>query len=282
MLEKKCGFVAILGKPNVGKSTLLNRLVGKKISIVTHKAQTTRRQIQGVAQLDEHAQVVFVDTPGIFAAQKEMDKEMVRSAYKALSGVDFVILLMDGTHWDQKFLDSMLPKMNVPYQIVVNKIDACEDPGRYAQYCCISALKDENIDTLRKTIQAHLPFSPWFYPDLDQRTDLSDALWSAEITREQVLFLLHQEVPYAVYVITHAYQPQEDGSIKIDQDIVVSHERYKPMIIGKRGQMIKQIGTQARAILETELKKRVHLFLNVKVSEGWQQKTQRLRHLGVL
>ncbi len=279
----RCGMVAIVGKPNSGKSTLTNAFVGQKVSIVTHKPQTTRRQIQGVAIWDD-AQVVFVDTPGIFNGKGKFESALVDSAYRALEQVDLVIILIDPNDFQEDFITTLKTKLkNRPYLVVLNKADLSskKNEDEINADLKISALQGTNLDKLKTEILKHIPKHPWLYSE-DQVTNISERLWTSELIREQAMLCLRQELPYELYVECDSYKEQEDGSIRMHHNIVVSATRYKPMILGHKGSMIKKIGTQARQVIEQQLDARVHLFLNVKVTEKWQDRTQILRREGIL
>lgn len=277
----KCGFVTIVGYPNSGKSTLLNQLVGYKVSIVTHKVQTTRRQIQGVLT-EGDTQVVLIDTPGIFEPKKTLEKAIVETAYRSFKGVDMVVLVMDVRHFDEAFvLKVQQMAKDKPFVLALNKIDMVE-PSSYQDLpgLKISAKTGEGVDALKKEIFKHIPTHPFMY-DQDMLTNINQKIWSSEITREKVMLNLHQELPYEIYVETEGFK-EIASKIDIHQVIVVSRDGLKGMVLGSKGSMIKKIGTEARLEMEQYLKKKVNLFLYVKVQEAWQEKRRVLQELGIV
>jgi GTP-binding protein Era len=291
----RAGFVAILGAPNVGKSTLLNKLVGAKVSIVTPKAQTTRRRIIGISMVGR-AQLLFVDTPGIFAPRRRLDRAMVKAAWAAAADADLVLLLMDA----KKGLDAAtrqvmagLAALSRPILLVLNKIDLVPRPrllplideanraARLEATFLVSALTGDGCADLLAAIAARLPEGPWLYPE-DQLSDLSSRAMAAEITREQIFLQLHQELPYSITVETEGWAQSEDGGeIRIDQTIYVQRDSQKAIVLGKGGRQIKAIGEAARQELERELGARVHLFLFVKVREAWPDDPEHYREMGL-
>lgn len=278
--EQRCGMVAIVGKPNSGKSTLTNAFVGQKVSIVTHKPQTTRRQIQGVA-LWGNTQVIFVDTPGIFNSKGKFEEALVDSAYRALHGVDLVLILIDPGDYQPEFLETVQKKLkDRPYLIVLNKADLKKKLDIEEAFT-ISALQGTGLDVLKDAILKFIPQHPWLYAE-DQLTNISERLWSSEIVREKAMLCLRQEIPYELYVECDGYGEQEDGSLRMYHNIVVSAERYKPIVLGQKGSMIKKIGILARQELEQQLGVRVHLFLNVKIVNKWQDRIHILRREGLI
>lgn len=291
----RCGFVAILGAPNVGKSTLLNRLVGAKVSIVTPKAQTTRRRVIGITMVGR-AQVLFVDTPGIFTPRHRLDRAMVKAAWAAAADADLVLLVVDA----RKGLDAATGEVMAglagatrPRLLVINKIDLVprerllpliDEANRRlpltATYL-VSAASGDGCGDLLAAVARHLPEGPWLYPE-DQLSDLSSRAMAAEITREKLFLQLHQELPYSATVETESWVQSKDGSeIRIDQTIYVERASQKPIVLGKGGRQIKAIGEAARLELERELGARVHLFLFVKVREAWQDDPERYREMGL-
>jgi len=278
--NRQCGMVAIVGKPNSGKSTLTNAFVGQKVSIVTHKPQTTRRQIQGVAIWGD-AQVVFVDTPGIFNSKGKFEEALVDSAYRALRDMDLVLILVDPGDYQPEFLETLRRKLkDRPHLVVINKSDLKKEIMIEGAFV-ISALQGTGLDELKAAILKHIPQHPWLYAE-DQLTNISEKVWSSEITREKATLCLRQEIPYELYVECDTYGQQEDGSVRIHHNIVVSADRYKPIVLGHKGSMIKKIGTEARLDLEQQLGCRVHLFLNVKVTDKWQDRIHILRREGII
>jgi GTP-binding protein Era len=291
----RAGFVALLGAPNVGKSTLLNRMVGAKVSIVTPKAQTTRRRVIGITVVDG-CQVMFVDTPGIFAPSRRLDRAMVRAAWGAAGDADLVLLLLDarkGIDREAAPVVDGLADIRRPVLLVINKIDlvppmkllplideankrlACE-----ATYL-VSAVEGDGCDDLLKAVAARLPEGPFLYPE-DQLSDLSNRAMAAEITREQIFLKLQQELPYSITVETESWVQSKDGSeIRIDQTIYVLRDSQKAIVLGKGGHQIKALGEAARLQLEHELQARVHLFLFVKVRDAWLDDPERFREMGL-
>jgi len=281
MSNQKCGFVTIVGYPNSGKSTLMNALVGQKVSIVTHKVQTTRRQIQGILTEGDH-QIIFIDTPGIFDPKKHLEKAIVDNAYRSFHGVDIVMLVMDVRKYDETFIEKIKKAAKQTlFCLVLNKIDLVE-PAVYETLpgLKISAKTGEGLKQLKQYIVDHLPEHPFMY-DTDQVTNLNQKIWVAEMTREKAMLLLQQELPYELYVETEDYQ-ETPQKVDIHQTIVVSRDTLKGMVLGAGGQMIKKIGMESRQELEHHLGKKVNLFLFVKVRQDWQSKVMTLKNLGIL
>lgn len=286
----RCGFVALIGAPNAGKSTLLNRLVGAKVSIVTPKVQTTRSRVRGIAMAGA-SQVVFVDTPGIFAPRRRLDRAMVQAAWRGVADADLVVLLVDVAHGldaDVARILEGLGETGRPAILVLNKIDKVahdvllpltrqlDSAERFSDVFMISALTGDGVDALRAHLAAHLPEGPWLYPD-DQLSDMPQRLLAAEVTREQLFLQLQQELPYALTVETEYWQDKPDGSVRIDQTVYVRRQGHKGILLGKGGQQIKAVGQAARIELERMLDRRVHLFLRVKVRENWLDDPARYR-----
>ena len=291
--SRRCGFVALLGAPNVGKSTLLNRVVGSKVSIVTPKVQTTRTRILGIAIRGE-TQIVFMDTPGIFAPRRRLDRAMVAAAWGGAREADIVLVLVDAAKGfcdDTRRIVEGLKESERKAVLVLNKIDLVRRDsllalaadlnaeGVFADTFMISAVTGDGVDDLVSYLCARLPEGPWLYPE-DQLSDIPKFLLAAEITREQVYLQLRQELPYAATVETETWTPFEDGSARIDQIIYVARESQKPIVLGKGGQRIKAIGAAARAEMERIFGHRVHLFLRVKV-EAWEERRERYKALGL-
>jgi GTP-binding protein Era len=291
---RRAGFVAILGAPNAGKSTLTNRLVGAKVSIVTPKVQTTRRRITGIAMAGD-CQIILVDTPGIFAPRRRLDRAMVDAAWAGARDADLVVLLVDaerGLDHETKAIAEGLAKSERDAILVINKIDAVRRPdllsltdalnkvGRFTDIFMVSATTGDGVADLRDHLAARLPAGPWLY-DPDQVSDLPVRFLAAETTREKLFMNLHQELPYQLTVETETWTEREDGSVRIDQVIYVQRENHKPIVLGKGGQRIKSIGAAARAELEKVLERRVHLFVHVKVRENWAEDPARLRAIGL-
>jgi len=290
----RCGFVALVGAPNAGKSTLLNTLVGSKISIVTPKVQTTRSRIIGIA-LAGRSQLVFVDTPGIFAPRRRLERAMVAAAWGGAADADIVVLLVDsprGVDRDTRLIIDGLLDGRRRAIVALNKVDIVkrdrllelaaevDETGVASDVFMISALKGHGVDDLRNHLAGAVPPGPWLYPE-DQLADISERLLAAEITREKLYLRLHQELPYATTVETESWQERDDGSVRIDQVVYVAKESQKPIVLGKGGRTIKAIGAAARQELETILERPVHLFLFVKVREGWLDDPARYREMGL-
>jgi GTP-binding protein Era len=298
MLREKagnsCGFVALIGAPNAGKSTLLNQLVGSKISIVTHKVQTTRARIRAIA-LEGVAQIIFVDTPGIFAPKRKLDEEMVQAAWAGAAEADATVLLIDardGLNEDNIRIIEGLEANDGKAMLALNKIDlvpvenllklAAELNERFAfsETFMISALKGHGVAALRKALAELMPEGPWLYPE-DQIADLPMRLLASEITREKLYLRLHDELPYASTVETETWTEKKDGSVRIEQVIFVERDSQKKIVLGKGGQTIKKIGQAAREEIAESLGQTVHLFLFVKVREKWANDPERLRMMGL-
>lgn len=291
--DQRCGFVSIIGLPNVGKSTLVNALVGAKVSITSAKVQTTRTRIVGIACLDK-SQVILIDTPGVFQPKKTMEKAMVSAALDSVNEGDAVVHLVDVTHRDPVKANAMilnhLPD-NKPIILVLNKVDkiakdklfviaaALNEAHDYAQTFMISALKNSGLDQLAKTLSETVPEGPWHYEE-DQITTMPMRLLAAEITREKIFAQLHQEIPYSVLIETELWEKFDNGDIKISQSITVERDSQKGIMLGKGGARIKQIGLAARRELEEFMECTVHLKLFVKVQENWQERPESYRIMG--
>jgi GTP-binding protein Era len=290
----RCGFVAIIGAPNAGKSTLLNRLAGTKLSIVSPKAQTTRFRIMGVLMRGA-SQILLVDTPGIFQPKRRLDRAMVAAAWTGMQDADISVLLVDAKAGISGLTASIietLAKTDRKLWIVLNKTDLVE-PARllpliaelnsrltFVETFMVSAVTGEGVDQLRDALAGAVPEGPHLYPD-DDLTDLPDRLLAAEIVREQILLQTHQEVPHATTVETESFKEQKDGSVRIEATITVSRAGHKGILIGAGGSRIREIGAKARLELVKLFDRKVHLFLNVKERAGWDEKTQHLRALGL-
>lgn len=293
MLEHKSGFVAIVGRPNVGKSTLLNRIVGQKIAIMSDKAQTTRNKIQGVYTTPE-AQLIFIDTPGIHKPKHRLGDFMVESAYSALREVDAVLFMISA---DQKrgrgddFIIERLKNVQSPVYLIINKIDKVhpdellgiiEDYSAqipFAQVVPISATEGNNVDRLMEVLIAEMPEGPQYFPD-DQVTDHPEYFIVSELIREKVLFLTRDEVPHSVAVVVDSMKRNENDKIQIQATIIVERDSQKGIIIGKGGKMLKEIGTKARKDIENLLGDKVFLELWVKVQKDWRDKRVYLQDFG--
>jgi GTP-binding protein Era len=290
----RCGFVAIIGAPNAGKSTLLNRLAGTKLSIVSPKAQTTRFRIMGVLMRGA-SQILLVDTPGIFQPKRRLDRAMVAAAWTGMQDADISVLLVDAKAGISGLTASIietLAKTDRKLWLVLNKTDLVE-PARllpliaelnrrltFVETFMVSAVTGEGVDQLRDALAGAVPEGPHLYPD-DDLTDLPDRLLAAEIVREQILLQTHQEVPHATTVETESFKEQKDGSVRIEATITVSRAGHKGILIGAGGSRIREIGAKARLELVKLFDRKVHLFLNVKERAGWDEKTQHLRALGL-
>lgn len=291
--EFRCGFVAIVGRPNVGKSTLMNRLLGQKISITSHKPQTTRHRILGI-KTSEHYQVVYVDTPGVHLnAKKAVNRYMNKAATSTLSDVDVVVFVVDLARWSEED-DNVLNKLkglDVPVLLVVNKVDKSKDKEAllpllgdldkrmaFAEVIPVSALKGDNVEALEKSLPAYLPPSPPFFPD-DQITDRSERFLASEIVREKLMRTLGKELPYALAVEIEQFK-EEKGLLTIHALIWVERDSQKKIVIGKGGSHLKLVGQQARQDMERLFGNKVFLQLWVKVKEGWSDDERALKSLG--
>jgi GTP-binding protein Era len=290
--QTRCGFVAVLGQPNAGKSTLINNLVGHKVSIVSHKVQTTRQRVLGIT-LHEQAQIIFVDTPGIFQAKKRLEKAMVSAAWNAGKEADLIIVLHDASHSYTNGTESILKELGDKKAILVlNKVDQIakerlletiayfKDFQNVDDILMTAALTGDGVPELMSFVATHLPESPWLF-DPEQITDMPQRMWAAEITREKLFQQLHQELPYETYIETESWERQKNGDIRISQVIYVSRDNQKSIVLGKGGQKIKKIGNAARQEIAFYLKKNVHLFLFVKVANNWSDKPGAYRLMGL-
>jgi len=294
MTETRCGYVALVGAPNTGKSTLMNRLMGTKVSIVTHKVQTTRTRIIGVV-VHNGAQIVFVDTPGIFAPKRRLERAMVAAAWGGAADADVIVLLVDAS---ERSLDHALhvveglSKAGRQAVLALNKIDLVpretllglaerlNATGVFTDTFMISALTGDGVDDLVPRLATMVPKGPWLYPE-DHLTDMNERLFASEITREKLFLRLHQELPYALTVETEGWEERPDGSVKIDQVIYVERPSQRAIVLGKGGQQIKTIGAAARAEMEALMERKIHLFLFVKVREKWRDDPERYREMGL-
>jgi GTP-binding protein Era len=290
----RCGFCAIIGAPNAGKSTLVNQLAGSKVSIVSHKVQTTRARIRAIA-IEGASQIVLVDTPGIFKPKRTLDRAMVENAWGGAGDADAVVLLIDGRPGltdEAKALIAQLEHTKTRAILVINKIDlmsrerllevAAEFNGAYAfeQTFMVSALNGSGTGDLLKFLAQKMPESPWLYPE-DQVADVQLRFMAAEMTREVIYERLHEELPYASTVETETWEEQKNGSVKIGQVIYVQRDSQKAIVLGKGGQTIKLLGQMARKEMESQFGRKVHLFLFVKVREHWPEDKERLRNMGL-
>ncbi len=295
-----CGFATIIGATNAGKSTLLNRLVGSKIAIVTHKVQTTRTLLRGVA-IRDHAQVIFVDTPGLFEPKRKLDRAMVDAAWGGTAEADLVILLIDAAQWtpankkasaqiDEIIATLKSKELNVI--AVLNKIDqlkkeellrmtgALGEAEVFREIFMVSALNGDGVDELFDYVVSQMPSGPWLYPE-DQAADVPLRLLASEITREKLFLRLHQELPYASTVETDSWEDRKDGSVRIEQTIFVERDSQKAIVLGKGGRTIKAIGAEARKEISEALGRKVHLFLFAKVRSRWGDDPERYKMMGL-
>jgi GTPase len=292
--ETRCGYVALIGAPNVGKSTLLNRLVGEKLAIVTPKVQTTRMRLLGIAIAGE-TQLIFVDTPGIFAPRRRLDRAMVAAAWAGAADADETVLLVDavsGLGDDTRRILDRLAERDRPSIAALNKIDLVRRDrllgladelsraARFDRIFMISGLTGDGVDDLKRSLAQVLPEGPWLFPE-DQLSDMPERLIAAEVTRQQVFLQLHEELPYAATVETEGWEERRDGSVRIEQVIYVQRPGQRAIVLGECGQRIKTIGARARAELEDRFGRRVHLFLFVKVRENWVEDRERYQALGL-
>ncbi|UWQ62889.1 GTPase Era [Leisingera caerulea] len=295
-MTTRAGFVALIGEPNAGKSTLLNRMVGAKVSIVTHKVQTTRARIRGVA-MEGDAQLVFVDTPGLFKPRRRLDRAMVAAAWGGAADADVVVLMVEAHRGITEGVETILEGLEEigkgrTVALAINKIDKVpaekllgltqELNSRYgfAETFMISAERGHGVDDLRQWLAGKLPESPWLYPE-DQIADLPMRMIAAEMTREKLTLRLHQELPYQLTVETEKWEERKDGSARVDQIIYVVRDGHKGIVLGKRGETIKSVSQAARAELEEFLGRKVHLFLQVKVRPNWLEEAERYSEMGL-
>ena len=292
----RAGFVALIGEPNAGKSTLLNRMVGAKVSIVTHKVQTTRTRIRGLA-MEDQTQIVFVDTPGLFRPRRRLDRAMVASAWAGAEDADITVLMVEAhrgvTEGVESILDSLSEHVGKrPLALAINKIDRVRrdkllalvadlnERFAFVETFLISAENGDGVADLRKWLAETLPEGPWMYPE-DQIADVALRLIAAEITREKLTLRLHQELPYQLTVETEAWEERKDGSVRIEQLIYVARDGHKGIVLGKGGETIKAVGEAARKDIMELLERKAHLFLNVKVRPNWQEEPERYTNMGL-
>jgi GTP-binding protein Era len=292
--DTRCGFVALIGAPNAGKSTLLNALVGSKVTIVSRKVQTTRALIRGIA-LECNAQLIFVDTPGIFAPKRRLDRAMVTTAWTGAHDADLVGVLIDarkGLDEEAEALLDKLAEVKQPKLLILNKVDlvpketlltlakAANDKVPFEATFMISALKGDGVADLKKRLAERVLPGPWLYP-ADQMSDVPLRQLAAEITREKLFERLHQELPYHSTVETEAWKELRKGDIRIEQTVYVERESQRKIVLGKGGATIKAIGEAARKEIAELVEAKVHLFLFVKVREGWGEDPERYRAMGL-
>jgi len=292
----RSGFVALIGEPNAGKSTLLNQMVGSKISIVTHKVQTTRTRIRGVS-IENQSQIIFVDTPGLFIPRRRLDRAMVAAAWNGAADSDITLLMVEAhrglTEGVEKIISSISEiGMNGKLALVINKIDKVKvndllslskeinDRHPFVETFMISAEKSKGINDLRRWLAYNLPEGPWLYPD-DQISDMPLRMIAAEITREKLTLRLHQELPYQLTVETEKWEEKADKSVRIEQIIYLSRSGHKGIVLGKKGETIKAVSMASRLSIEEFLGARVHLFLRLKVREKWMEETERYSEMGL-
>ena len=295
--ETRAGFVALIGEPNAGKSTLLNRMVGAKVSIVTHKVQTTRARIRGVA-MEGATQIVFVDTPGLFRPRRRLDRAMVAAAWGGAADADIIVLLIEAhrglTEGAKAIIESMRDRIprGQAVALAINKIDRVKaetllalteemnNAFPFVETFMISAEKGYGVDKLKQWLAGELPAGPWFYPE-DQIADVPMRNIAAEITREKLTLRLHEELPYQLTVETEKWEDRPDGSTRIDQIVYVARDGHKGIVLGNKGETIKAIGQQARIDMTEFLERPVHLFLQVKVRPNWLEEPERYSEMGL-
>ena len=293
-LQTKSGFVALIGAPNAGKSTLVNQLVGTKVSIVTHKVQTTRALIRGIV-VHDNAQIVLVDTPGIFSPRRRLDRAMVSTAWNGAKDADIVMVIIDaqaGINEEVEAILEALPKINQEKILVLNKVDVITRPtlleltaklneqAHFTRTFMVSALNGSGCRDLLAYLCKELPNGPWYYPE-DEISDMPMRQLAAEITREKLYLRLHNELPYASTVETETWEERPNGSVKINQVIYVERDGQKKIVLGAKGETIKAIGQAARKELMEILEQNVHLFLFVKVRDNWGNDPERYREMGL-
>lgn len=290
-----CGFIALIGAPNAGKSTLINRLVGGKVAIVTPKAQTTRSRVTGVC-VDGATQLVFLDVPGVFEATQPFEKAMVAAAWHAGREADVILYMHDARKPPSEETAQFVKRVagsNKPFVLALNKVDAVDDKRKLLEQIAwfneaapwnhiflISARKGDEVDALKHTLAGMLPAGPWLYPE-DALTDVPMRIIASELTREQCFLKLQQELPYTLMVETEQYEVREGGSVDIHQTIIVQNERQKMIVIGKGGAMLKEIGQQARQQIGYMIGNTCHLKLFVKIREDWKDKPDAYQYMGL-
>jgi GTP-binding protein Era len=296
--EQRCGFIAVIGAPNVGKSTLVNAMVGSKVTIVSPKVQTTRTVIRGIA-IEGRSQLIFVDTPGIFAPRRRLDRAMVAVAWNGAQEADIVALLVDAKRGLDDETSAIVDKLsetpaakNLIKILVVNKVDLVDKPSllvlvsganertNFDATFMVSALNGNGVADVKRWLASHVPPGAWHYPE-DQISDAPMRALAAEITREKIYLRLHQELPYRSTVETDTWKELRDGSVRIEQTIFVERESQRKIVLGKDGQAIRAIGSEARKEIAQLIEKPVHLFLFVKVREGWADDPARYREMGL-
>lgn len=294
MSERRCGFVAIVGAPNAGKSTLVNALVGQKVAITSPKAQTTRTRLMGIA-IEGDTQIVLIDTPGIFAPKRRLDRAMVAAAWGGAEGADLIALIVDAKACLKGGIEAMvetLRKRPEPKLLILNKVDIAKKDELLRLAAGLNALLEprdtffisattgDGVDDLKAALAEAMPEGAWHFPE-DQVSDASQRLLAAEVTREQLYHQLRNELPYASAVDTESYSERKDGSVEIRQQILVARDSQKAIVLGKGGSRIKQIGSAARQELGELLDRKVHLFLHVKVKPDWEEDRTLYRDIGL-
>ena len=307
--HKKCGFVAVIGAPNAGKSSLVNAMVGAKVSIVTHKVQTTRARVRGVA-VEGDTQIVFIDTPGIFSPRRRLDRAMVAASWEGIEGADAIVLMVDAPSYiagnsnekadgaarkaaaDTDAIIEEMKRREAKAILAINKLDKLPREkmlaltadlnahGDFSDTFYLSATRGDGLDDLKAYLVGRMPKGPWMYPE-DQLSDISDRLMAAEVTREKLYLRLHQELPYEATVETESWERTKKKELRVEQTIYVSRDSQKGIVLGKGGQTLKAIGAASREELTELLGKPVHLFLHVKVRENWADDPARLRNMGL-
>ena len=290
----RCGFIALIGAPNAGKSTLTNALVGSKVAIVSPKVQTTRTLVRGIA-MEGPAQLIFIDTPGIFSPKRRLDRAMVTTAWTGAHDADVVAVLIDakkGLDDEAETIVAKLEEVRQPKILILNKVDivdkekllglaqALNTKAKFDSIFMISALSGDGVADVRKWLAEHVPEGPWHYPE-DEVSDAPVRQLAAEITREKLYLKLHQELPYQSTVETETWTERKDGSVKVEQTIYVERESQRKIVLGKGGQTIKAIGEASRRELSEIIEQKVHLFLFVKVREHWSDDPERYREMGL-
>ena len=295
-MTSRAGFVALIGEPNAGKSTLLNVMVGTKISIVTHKVQTTRARIRGIA-IEGASQIIFVDTPGLFLPRRDLDRAMVAAAWNEAADSDLVLLMVEAhrgvTDGVVRILDEISARIGgVRLALAINKVDRVKagallelagdlnERFDFVRTFMISATKGSGVAGLRKWLAEQLPAGPWLYPK-EQVADIPMRTLAAETTREQLTLRLHQELPYQMTVETERWEERKDGSVRIDQVVYVTRDGHRGIVVGKDGRTAKAVGKATRRALEDMLGRRVHLFIRVKVRAGWMTEAERFAAIGL-
>jgi GTP-binding protein Era len=292
--DAHCGFAAVIGAPNAGKSTLVNALVGAKVSIVTHKAQTTRARVRGIA-IAGKSQIVLVDTPGIFRPKRRLDRAMVETAWTEAREADMAVLVLDAARGMDDVAEPIFlqaSELKIPLVLALNKVDKIEKAKLLAlaseaskrlppeQLFMVSALSGDGVEDLKNYLASRMPPGPWLFPE-DQIVDAPLRQWAAEMTREKMFLRLHEEIPYSSTVETTDWKQLKDGSIRIEQTIFVERESQRKIVLGAKGQTIKQISMEARREIAEGVETPVHLFLFVKVRENWADDPERYREMGL-